>query len=152
MWNSIKEHIYFPLFIRYSPFNFHYSLKTVFIHDTITVLASLPSCLLALDLFWVLSQSRWQQFIQSITRWYVIPPQLLWNGAQPQFYLRHLKCVSVLQLYTSDIYLLLQTTACDMTCFSTISIINSEEPWENGNSFCDKYVCWFLILYYTLHM
>lgn len=89
-------------------FSVRLSLDTPFIHGTITVLESLTSCLLALDLFWVLSRPRWQLLVHSIPRRYVIPPQLLWNGAQPQFYFRHLRCVVVLQLYTSDIYVLLQ--------------------------------------------
>lgn len=80
----------------------------LFIHGTITVLESPASCLLAVDLFWVLSQSRQQLFIHFIPRRYVIPSQLLWNGAQPPFYFRHLRCVGALQLYTSDIYVLLQ--------------------------------------------
>lgn len=80
----------------------------LFIHGTITGQASLTSCLLVQDLFWVLSLPRWQLFIHSIPRRNVIPPQLLWNGAQPQFYFRHLRCVVGLQPYASDIYMLLQ--------------------------------------------
>ena len=79
-----------------------------FIEGSITVLVSLTSCLLAQDLFWILSLPGWQLFSRSIPRRYVIPSQLLWNGAQPQFYFRHLRCVVTMQLYTSDIYMPLQ--------------------------------------------
>lgn len=94
---------FISLHLLYSQFLHPPILDMLFIHGTITGPASLTSCLLAQDLFWVLSLPRWQLFIHSIPRRNVIPPQLLWNGAQPQFYFRHLRCVVVLQPYTSDI-------------------------------------------------